>query len=76
MKPFISQAPLPKSLSFFIVAINGSVLHPFETGTTSVCPDKIIGFLSLGCLAFNVAKRLTLFFSSSKVLKDVAPNFF
>jgi hypothetical protein len=72
----MSQAPLPKSLSFFTVALNGSVLQPFETGTTSVCPDNIIGFLLLGCLAFNVAKRFTLFFSPSKVLKEVAPKFF
>ena len=36
MKPFMSHEPLPYSLSFFIVALNGSVDQPLETGTTSV----------------------------------------
>ena len=36
IKPFISQEPLPNNFSFFIVATNGSVDQPFETGTTSV----------------------------------------
>ena len=58
------------------VLILGSVDHPLETGTTSVCPDKIIGTFPLGFFAFNVAKRFTLFFSSSKVLNEVAPTFF
>ena len=48
-----------------MVAVKGSELQPFETGTTSVWPDKIIGFLLLEFLAFSVANRLTLFFSSS-----------
>ena len=39
-------------------------------------PEKIIGFLLLAFLDFKLAKRLTLFFSSSKVLKEVAPSFF
>ena len=56
--------------------LKGSVLQLFETGTTSVCPDNIIGFFPFGFLAFKVAKRLTLFFSSSKVLNEVAPSFF
>ena len=41
IKPFISQEPRPKSLSPLIVALKGSVDQLFETGTTSVCPDKI-----------------------------------
>jgi hypothetical protein len=56
------------------VALNGSVLQLFETGTVSVCPDKIIGFMPLVFFALRVAKRFTLFFSSSNVLKEVAPN--
>ena len=72
----MSQEPLPYSLSSLIVALNGSVDQPLETGTTSVWPDKIIGIFPLGFFAFNVAKRFTLFFSSSNVLKEVAPSFF
>ena len=41
-----------------------------------VIPDKIIDFFPLGFFDFKVAKRLTLFFSLSKVLNDVAPSFF
>jgi len=67
MKPFISQVPLPKILSFLIVAAKGFVLQFFEAGTTSVCPEKIIGFLFLVIFDFIVANRLTLFFSSSYV---------
>jgi hypothetical protein len=63
-------------LSPFTVAVKGSELQPFETGTTSVCPDRIIGFLVFEFLAFNVANRFTLFFSSSNVRNDVAPSFF
>ena len=66
MKPFMSQAPLPYNLSPLIVAAKGSVLQLLETGTVSVCPDKIIGFLPLDFLALMVAKRLTLFFQSRK----------
>jgi len=61
----MSHDPLPNNLSSFIVASKGSVAQPFETGTTSVCPDKIIGFLLLFFFAFKVEKRFTLFFSSS-----------
>ena len=50
------------------------MLQLFETGTVSVCPDKIIGFIPLVFFALRVAKRFTLFFSSSNVLKEVAPN--
>ena len=63
-------------MSSLIVATKGSVFQFFETGTTSVWPENIIGFLLPGFLDFKVAKRLTLFFSSSNVLKDVAPFFF
>ena len=65
IKPFISQAPLPYNLSSFIVALKGSVDHPGETGTTSVCPDKIIGILFCVFLDLIVEKRFTLFFSLS-----------
>ena len=60
-KPFMSQDPLPYNLSPLISALKGSVDQPFETGTTSVCPDKIIGSIPLDFFAFNVAKRFTLF---------------
>ena len=36
INPFISHEPLPYSLSSLIVALNGSVDQPLETGTTSV----------------------------------------
>ena len=36
INPFISHEPLPYSLSPLIVALNGSVDQPLETGTTSV----------------------------------------
>ncbi len=39
-----------------LVASKGSVAQPFETGTTSVCPDKIIGFLLLFFFAFKIIK--------------------
>ena len=51
----MSHDPLPYSLSPLIVAVKGSELQPFETGTTSVCPDKIIGFLVFEFLALRVA---------------------
>ena len=54
-----------KVYSSFIVALKGSVDQPFETGTTSVCPDKIIGFFPFLFFDFKVAKRFTLFLSSS-----------
>ena len=76
MKPFMSQDPLPYNLLFLIVAIKGSVDHPLETGTTSVCPEKIIGFLLLEFFALIVANKFTLFLSSSNVLKELAPIFF
>ena len=76
INPFISHEPLPNNLSSLIVASKGSVAHPLETGTTSVCPDKIIGFFLLFFLAFIVENRFTLFSSSSYVLKDTAPNEF
>ena len=76
MKPFISHEPLPKSLLSLIVAWKGSVAQPFDTGTTSVCPDKIIGFLLLVFFALIVANRFTLFLSSSNVLKELAPRSF
>jgi len=57
-----------------MVALNGSVLQLFETGTVSVCPDKIIGLIPFVFFAFRVAKRLTLFSSLSYVLKEVAPS--
>ena len=44
INPFISHEPLPYNLSPLMVAVKGSELHPFETGTTSVWPDRIIGF--------------------------------
>ena len=72
----MSHEPLPYNFPSLIVALNGSEDQPFDTGTTSVCPDKIIGIFPLAFLAFNVAKRFTLFFSSSKVLNEVAPSFF
>ena len=50
------------------------VLQLFETGTVSVCPDKIIGLTPFDFFAFRVAKRFTLFFSLSNVLKEVAPR--
>ena len=74
--PFISQEPLPYNLSPLISALKGSVDQPFETGTTSVCPDKINGSTPFDFFAFNVAKRLTLFLFSSKTLKDEAPLLF
>mgnify|MGYP003326693821 CR=1 FL=1 len=60
----------------FIVALKGFVADSFDTGTTSVCPDKIIGFLLLEFFDFSVANKLTLFLLSSNVLKEVAPSFF
>ena len=62
----MSQAPRPKTFSSLMVATNGSVFQSLETGTTSVCPEKIIGFFLLGIFAFNVANRLTLFFRHRK----------
>jgi len=56
--------------------MNGSEDHPFETGTTSVCPESIIGFFSFPFFDFRVENRFTLFFSSSYVLKDSAPKEF
>ena len=73
--PFMSQEPLPYNFSSFISAIKGSVDQPLDTGTTSVWPERIIGSFPFGFFAFNVAKRFTLFFSSSKTLKDEAPHF-
>ena len=73
INPFMSHEPLPKSLSPFIVAINGSVFQPFETGTTSVWPDKIIGFFPLVFFALIVPKRFTLSLLSSKTLKVDTP---
>ena len=67
IKPFMSQDPLPYSLFPLISALNGLVDQSFETGTTSVWPDKIIGNFPFGLFAFRVAKRLTLFLVSSKV---------
>ena len=57
-----------------MVALNGSVLQLFETGTVSVCPDKIIGLMPLVFFALIVAKRFTLFSCLSNVLKEVAPS--
>jgi len=48
-----------------MIAVKGSEVQPLETGTTSVWPDKIIGFLLFEFLAFRVANKFTLFFSSS-----------
>ena len=61
----MSHEPRPYNFSFFIVAIKGSDDQPFETGTTSVCPDKIIGFLQFLFFDLRVAKRFTLFLSES-----------
>ena len=63
-------------MSSLIVALKGSVLQLLETGTVSVWPDKIIGLAPLDFFALIVAKRFTLFFSLSNVLKDVAPSSF
>ena len=52
-------------VSLLIVAVKGSELQPFDTGTTSLWPDKMIGFLLFEFLAFSVANKFTLFFSSS-----------
>ena len=59
------------------MATNGFDVHSFaDAGTTSVCPDKIIPPPSTFPFPLTVENKLTLFFVSSKVLKDVAPTVF
>ena len=59
-----------------MVATKGSVDHPLETGTTSVCPDKIIGFFPLVFLALIVPKRFTRSLLLSNTLNVETPFFF
>ena len=49
----MSQAPRPKTFSSLIVATKGSVFQSLETGTTSVCPEKIIDFFLLGFFVYR-----------------------
>ena len=44
-------------MSPLIVALKGSEDQPFETGTTSVWPERIIGFLPFVFFAFNVPNK-------------------
>ena len=72
IKPFISHVPRPYSLSLSIHGANGSWLQSCpSTGTTSVCPDKIIPPASSGPI---LSTRLDFLPSSLSTRRLRAPK--